>query len=189
MKMNIDRKIQREKRNAVIRWVIYYLLAVIFYVVISTVRTALPMPLLLIPLAVGVAAFENLSPFYAALFGIVCGLLLDSATGTLVSFNGIIVGAAAMMTSLIFLFYFRRQLINFILLDLAAAVVQGLLHYLFFYLLWGYDPSHAIFREIFVPEFILTNLWGIAVYGLLRRTERIFGAVRAHSIEAAPSAK
>lgn len=183
MKMNMDRKIQREKRNIVIRWILYYFLAAVFYVVISTVKTSLPMPLLLVPMAVAVAAFENSTPFYSALFGIVCGLLLDSASGTLVSFNGIIIGFCAMMTSLIFLCYFRRQLFNFILLDLAASLIQGILHYLFFYLLWGYDPGQAIFREIFIPEFILTNLWGIGVYGLLRLIERIFGAVREHYIE------
>lgn len=181
--MNIDRKIKTEKRNELLRKGIYFLMACTFYVIMTTVHTRLPMPLLLIPLAICTAVFECTSPVYVSVFGVVCGLMLDAATGTLISFNGIIVAFCAMMTSLLFMRYLQRHILNYIILSAASAAVQSALHYLFFYLLWGYDSGGGILRDIFIPEFIMTNLWGLGVYVFFLMTDRIFGAVREHYIE------
>lgn len=189
-KMNMDRKKKKEKRNEIIRWIIYYLIAGIGYIFMSTGKVIsvsdmgrLPMPLVLIPIAAAAAVYESASPFYSALFGCVCGLLTDSASGTLVSFNGIIIGFCSMIISLVFLFYMRRRILNFILLCFGASLIQSSLHYIFFYLLWGYDPDSGILTGIFIPEFIFTNISGIFIYLLFKLIDRFFGAVREHYIE------
>ncbi len=185
-KMNIDLKIRKERRNTIARRILYFVIAALFYILMTTVKFSGAVPLILIPAAVGAAVFESSSPVYCAFYGCFCGLLLDRASGTLISFNGIIIGFCAMMTALVFCFYLHKKLLNFLLLDLAAVLVQGLLHYLFFYLMWGYDGGGRIFSDVFVPEFIVTNISGAAVYGLFFLLNRFLGNVREHYIEDNP---
>lgn len=183
MKMNIELKMRRERRNLIIRRILYFVIAFFAFIILSTVRTELPSPLILIPIAICTAVFENGSPIYCSFFGAFCGLLLDFAGDTLVSFNGIILAVCSMFTSLLFLFYLHRQPLNFFLLDCLAILIQGLLHYLFFFLLWGYDESGGIFKEVFIPEFIATGISGIFIYILYKIISKFLGEVTDHYIE------
>lgn len=183
MKMNMDIKMRTERRNLIIRRILYFVIAFFAFISLSTVRTELPSPLILIPIAVCTAVFESDSPIYCSFFGAYCGLLLDFAGDTLVSFNGIILAVCSMFTSLLFLFYLHRQPLNFFLLDSLAILIQSLLHYLFFFLLWGYDESGGIFKDIFIPEFIVTNISGIFIYILYKIISKYLGEVTDHYIE------
>ena len=71
----------------------------------------------------------------------------------------------------------------FLWLDLCVIVIQSLLHYLFFYRIWRYDPSGAVFRSIFIPEAIYTNISGVIFYWLTGLITRGFGTVTEHYIE------
>ncbi len=182
-RMTMDRKMRTEKRNLIIRRILYFFLAATSFVIISTVRTTLPMPLLLINLGVCAAVFEYDSPVYCSVYGGFCGLLLDIAENTLFCFNGIILTFCCLMVALIFSCFLHRKLLNFILLDFGVIIVQAALHYLFYYLLWGYDRDQAILMEIFIPELIATNIAGIAVFGVYKLIGHFLGAVREHYIE------
>lgn len=183
MKMTMDRQMRTERRNLIIRRILYYFLAALAFVIISTVKSTFSMPLLLINLGVCTAAFESSSPVYCSVFGCFCGLLLDISSGTLFCFNGIILTFCCLMVSLIFSCFLRRQLLNFILLDITVTLAQGALHYLFYYLLWGYDKNRGILTEIFIPELIATNLFGIAVFGIYKIITHFLGAVKERYIE------
>ena len=117
--MNIELKKKKEQRNYIIRQLIQVLLMSFSYVFISTVNTGSPLPVLLIPCAVCYAVRE--SPFNSALFGCVCGLLLDSASGTLTGFNAIILMWASLFISLLFHYVLRRHILNFLWLDLCVS--------------------------------------------------------------------
>lgn len=179
--MNIELKQKKEQRNGIIRQLILILLMSFSYVFVSTINTGAPLPLLLIPCAVCYATRE--APFNSALFGCVCGLLLDSAEGTLTGFNAIILMWSSLFISLLFHYVLRRNILNFLWLDLVVTVVQSLLHYLFFYSIWRYDPSGAVFREIFIPEAIYTNISGVVLYWFTGAVTRTFGTVTEHYIE------
>ncbi|MGN0665578.1 MAG: hypothetical protein ACI4KF_03525 [Huintestinicola sp.] len=179
--MNIELKKKKERRNAVVRWLFYYLIMAFSYIFISTVHTGLPLPLLLIPAAVCVSMREQ--PFDSGLYGCICGLLLDSAQGTLVGFNAIILMWCCVMVSLLFGYLLRQHFLNFLILDLAVTAVQSGLHYLFFYMLWQYDQSGGIYSRIFLPEFIFTNLAGVLMFIVTGMLARAFGTVTEHYIE------
>ena len=182
-RMNIDLKLKKEKRNEVIRWILYYLGAALCYVIITTLGRGFVMPLLLVPAAVFTAYNERSTPFYTALYGCVCGLLLDSAVGTLISFNGIILGFCSMMTSLFFMFYLRRHMLNFLLIGTLVTALREIMHYALFYLLWGYDENGKILLGVFLPEFILTSISGVVIFGAGMLLNKLFGAVTEHYIE------
>ena len=179
--MNIELKKKRERRNYVIRQLLFILLMCFSYIFMSTAKIPFAIPLLLVPCAVCYAVRE--APFDSAMFGCVCGLLADSAQGTLIGFNAIVLMWSSLMVSLLFHYYLRRHILNFLWLDLAIIAVQSLLRYLFFYWLWGYDTSGLVFRSIFIPEAISTNMAGIIVFWLTGIMTRCFGTVTEHYIE------
>ena len=179
--MNIELKKKKERRNYIVRHMLLILLMSFCYVFVSSVNTGGTLPLLLIPCAVCYAVRE--APFDSVLYGCMCGLLLDSASGTLTGFNALILMWSCLMISLLFHYVLRRHILNFLWLDLAVIVIQSMLHYLFFYCLWEFDPSGLVFRRIFIPEIIWTNIWGIVLYWLTGIISRGFGTVTEHYIE------
>jgi len=179
--VNIELKKKREARNTVIRWVFYFVIMAFSYVFISTVQTGYSIPLLLIPAAVCAALREQ--PFGSAVYACVCGLLLDSAQGTLPGFNALLLMWMCVMVSLLLGYLMRRNILSFLILDLAATAIQSLLHYLFFYAIWGYDEGHGIFTGIFIPEFIFTNIAGVLMYLITTVISKTFGTVTEHYIE------
>ena len=179
--MNIELKKKKERRNYIIRHTLFILLMAFCYVFVSSVNTGGTLPLLLIPCAVCYAVRE--APFDSVLYGCVCGLFLDSASGTLTGFNALILMWSCLMISLLFHYVLRRHILNFLWLDLAFIVIQSMLHYLFFYCLWEFDPSGLVFRKIFIPEMIWTNIWGVVLYWLMGIITRGFGTVTEHYIE------
>ena len=164
-----------------IRQLLLFLLMAFSYVFISSVNASGALPVLLIPCAVCYAGRE--SPFDSVLYGCVCGLLLDSASGTLTGFNAIILMWSSLMISLLFHYFLRRHILNFLWLDFAVIFIQSMLHYLFFYYLWEFDLSGMVFRRIFIPEMIWTNIFGIVLYLLTGVISKGFGTVTEHYIE------
>ncbi len=179
--MNIELKEKKEQRNYIIRQLFCFFLMSFSYVFMTVINTGAPLPLLLIPCAVCYSVREDF--FNSALYGCICGLLLDSASDTLVGFYAILLMWGSLMISLLFHYYLRRNFLNFLWLQLALTVICSALHYLFFYLIWSYDLSGRVFREIFLPELIYTNISGMLMYPVTGYIKRHFGTVTEHYIE------
>lgn len=182
--MNIDLKRKKEKRNTVIRWILYILLTVISYIYMTTAPQKLLMirtPLFVIPIAMCVAMFEE--PFDSAIMGCAAGLLLDTAQGTLIGLSGIIMLWCCLGTSLLFHFFMRRHIINIIALNAAAVIAQGIIHYFFYYAIWEYDSAGKIFTREFLPVMIGTIIAVIPFFFLVRFLSRRFGIIDESYIE------
>ena len=179
--MNNQLKKRLEKRNTIVRWLLYYLLMSVAYVYMTTVRFEIPNPIFLIPIALCIAMREE--PFNAALTGCVCGLMIDSAMGTLVGFHAIILMWCSVITSLLFMLVMRQRILNIILITFIVTLIQSGLDYLFSYAIWGYDSSGLIIAEFFIPAIIFTNISTIVFYFLIRAISRKFGIIREHFIE------
>lgn len=179
--MNIELKQKKERRHTIIRQIFYIFLMAFSYVFVSVISTGSALPLLLVPCAVCYAVREE--PFNSAFYGCVCGLLLDSAADTLVGFNAIILMWASLFISLLFHYYLRRNILNFLWIHPVVTVVRSLLHYLFFYYIWEYDLSGLVFRKIFIPEMIYTSVSGLVLYWLTGVIKNRFGTITEHYIE------
>ncbi|MCH5348058.1 MAG: hypothetical protein J1E40_01930 [Oscillospiraceae bacterium] len=179
--MNIDLKRKKEKRNNIIRWLLYFLLLAISYIYMTTAPITLRTPLFLLSTAMCVSMFEE--PFDSAVFGCVAGLLLDTAQGTMIGLNGIIVLWCCLMSSLLFHFFLRRYIVSIILVNLAAVFIQGMIHYFFYYAIWEYDPSGKIFTEKFLPVMIYTEIAVFPLFLLTRFMVKHFGVIVESYIE------
>jgi len=136
------------------------------YIYMTTVKTTLPMPLLLLPLSLCISMYE--SPFSSAVTGLAAGLLLDNALGTIIGFNGILLLWCCLFTSLLFIFVMRRHVVNILLLTLATSLIQGFLHYLFYYSIWGYSTGADIFVGVFLSVIAISQLFTIIFYYIVR---------------------
>ncbi len=179
--MNIDLKRKKEKRNSVIRWCIYGLLLAVSYIYMTTAPLTLRTPLFVIPIVMCIAMYEE--PFDSAIIGCVAGLLLDTAQGTLIGFSAIAMLWCCLGTSLLFHFFMRRHIVNIVMLNAAAIVIQGILHYFFFYAIWEYDKGGQIFLDRFLPVMIYTAIAVFPFFFLVRFLVKKFGIIVENYIE------
>lgn len=179
--MNIDLKRKKEKRNTVIRWVLYYVIMIIEYISMTTTELELPVPLLLLTTALCISVFED--PFNSAVVGCTAGLMIDSAEGTLMGMNGIIIMWCCLISSLLFYFVMRRHIVNITAIIAASAILQTGFRYVFYYLMWGYDKNGQILLREFVPVVITTLLSTVVIYPLIRVMNAKIGLIKETYIE------
>jgi hypothetical protein len=153
-----------ERRLSVTRWLIYLLAA--FLCAAFMWATGGRLPLLMIPFAVSVAAFET--PVRSAVYACICGLMLDNMTASLFGFYGIMLLWCALFVSVLFTLLLRRHLLNVFFLNAVSSALLLLLHYFFYINIWGYDESGAIFLSWYVPMFFLTAVFVIPIYFFVR---------------------
>lgn len=179
--MNIDLKRKKEKRNAVVRWLIYALLLVFSYIYMTTAPLKLRTPLFVIPVAMCISMFEE--PFDSAVTGCVAGLLLDTAQGTLIGLSGIILLWCCLASSLLFHFFMRRHILNIIMLNAAAVIVQGLIYYFFYYAIWEYDHGGRILLHEILPVMLYTEIAVIPLFFAVKFLNKRFGLIIESYIE------
>jgi hypothetical protein len=158
--LTIDEKLRIERTRAVIRWTL--IIAVMFLSSVVMWTFGGVMPLLMIPFAVSVSAFE--SPQSSAIFSALCGLILDNITGALFGFNGIILLWAGLGVSLLFTLFLRRHFLNVFMINALITALILLLHYLFYMGIWGYDDGGGVFTRWYIPVFFWTGSSVVLVY-------------------------
>ncbi len=72
---------------------------------------------------------------------------------------------------------------NIIMLNAAAIVSQGVLHYFFFYAIWEYDKGGQIFLDRFLPVMIYTEIAVIPLFFVIRFFVKRFGVIVENYIE------
>jgi hypothetical protein len=162
--ITIDEKIRIERIRAFFRWVIIIAVMFLSSVVMWTIGGV--MPLLMIPFAVSVSAFET--PQSSAIFSALCGLILDNITGALFGFNGILLLWAGLGVSLLFTLYLRRHFLNVFMINALVLALILSLHYLFYVGIWGYDSGGGVFTGWYIPTFFWSGIAVLPIYYFLK---------------------
>ncbi len=157
-----------EKRNTAIRWALYTLIILLCFV--TATAGSFRKPLLLIPVALCIASYAR--EFTAVIAGVVCGVLLDVVCGKLLGFNGLILLIMCIGVSLLYKYYLRHRLINFMVLSAVGIFVQGLLDYFFYYALWDHSNVSLIYKEHILPCCIYTLISALPVYWVISYLNR-----------------
>ena len=119
-------------------------------------------PLLLIPLAVSAAAFE--SPYFSLFFGVLCGLVIDSASGGVMGLSSIIIGAICYYESIWNKKYLKNNIYMVLLYcAVTAGCVIGLKFFEFCYIR-GYDGADILLREHYLMRLLYTWICTPIVY-------------------------
>lgn len=169
---------QIEKIRPYLKWTIYYLLLIILYALQTTphlFEVFSAKPILIAPLVICVCMFESVMP--SAIFAMFGGLLWDISSDKVLGFNAIIFVLCGVIISLLCIYYLHTKLMNFLGFCASVLILQGLLDYLFYYAIWGYQDAHIVLVSNILPCVAYTTVVGIPVYFLVRFISNKFNIV------------
>ena len=173
--------VKAARRNLIIKWFLFVLLASFAYVISTIKITSFPKPLMLIPIAVCICSKQ--SEMVSSLVGLVIGFMLDSASGRLFGFNAFILMICCMFVSLLFLYLLRQNIFNVFVLIVITTLIQTGLDFLFAYGIWGIEHVGEVFIKWYLPSMLFTILTAVPIIAVIRLIERKFGIIDDHYIE------
>ena len=155
--------------KTVLRWIAYYLLVFMCFIIMTS--GTLYKPVLLVPLAIGIAINNNI--YGAAVTGAVCGFLIDISCGKLFGYNAVILTFFCIAANLVFELYLRDRFINFMIITAAASYIQCWLDYKFYYQIWGYENVSRIFVRVSLRVWIYTVISAVLIFLMLKIVNRL----------------
>ena len=157
--------------RGVLRWIIYAVALLLFYVWETNPLIRGWCPLLIIPLATAVAMHEG--DLAAGIFGAVCGLMLDMASGVnVVGFSALWLLALCPFISLLSRFWIKMNWFSHFIMNLAVTVIMAFMDLLFLHLVWEGSQMAISFRESIFPAYFGAILFSVPVYLLVDRVVR-----------------
>lgn len=169
MKYKIPSNIIKSKsqmRRSVVKWMIYILCMLIFYAVMRSGAFNLWQPFLIIPLCVTVSLNERELP--SCIFAMFSGYFIDIACGFIFGFSAVWLMIVCVASSLLSKNLIRDNIINFMLLNVSACVLEFFMDYLFNVLIWDVSNNDIILKRITIPSLISTVLISPLIYMLIK---------------------
>lgn len=150
------------------RWTVYYLLILLAFIIMTS--GTLYKPILLVPLALGIAVNNNI--YGAAVTGAICGFLTDISCGKLFGYNAVILAFFCIALNLVFELYLKERFSTFMVLTAVISYIQCRLDYKFYYQMWGYANVERIFVKVSLRVWIYTVISAVPVYLILKLVNR-----------------
>ena len=152
--------------RAVLRWVLFSAVLLIFYLFMGNPLIRGFCPLLIIPLATAVAMREG--DLAAGIFGVFCGLMIDIANGvTLLGFSSLWLLIACPIISLSTRFWVKANTLSHFVMNLIVCLVMAGMDMLFLHWVWECSQSGISFVRVILPEYGGAVLFSIPIYWLV----------------------
>jgi len=138
----------------------------IFYMIMSGGFFRTWQPILIIPLAIAVAMRqgENQGMLSAAVFGAICGLVLDIACGKLFGFSGIWLLPGCLAAALLVSHLIKTNLLNFLWLNACVCALMALADYFFRYILFAAEGAALVLTKFIIPSHLSAVFFSPLVY-------------------------
>ena len=165
----------RKTTVSVIKWAAYLVLLYLFFIAQTTfsflgifdIR-----PVFIVAFSVAVSMQEREG--YAMAFGIIAGFMWDFSSGKTPGFNAAVLMVCCIVISLATMYFIGNNFLNSMMFCGLTMILQGLLDFLFFYLIWGYADSHLILLRYLLPTALYTTLVTPLLFFLIRRLHNKF---------------
>lgn len=148
-----------------LRWFLYAEVLLFFYMWQANPMIKGFCPLLMIPLATAVAMREG--ELAAGVFGAVCGLMIDMASGTILGFSSLWLLVSCPVISLLSYYYVKVNFLSHLVLNLAVSVIMGFLDFLFLHSVWEGSGASISFVNMVLPAYLGAVISAIPVYFLV----------------------
>lgn len=111
-------------------------------------------PVILIPVALAISMFENET--VGMFFGLFCGLLIDFGAGGTLGFHGLLLSAVCYGIGLITANLVQTNFLTAMLIAIVTTAALCILHWLFFFVFFGYE--HVVYALVshYIPRFFYT---------------------------------
>ncbi len=164
---------RKMKTKVFFRWFLYFLTLAVVYSVMSCGIFGISMPYFIISLAMAVSMREQ--EFSSSIYGIICGFMLDIATGTIFGFYAVWLMPCCFLASLFSRNLVKVNFVNHILFTAASTLFSFGMSFLFNYVIWNTADRSIIITEILIPSFFATVLTAPLVYFLIKFISGKFG--------------
>lgn len=152
-----------------IRWLLYYLLIFLSFIIMTS--GTLYKPILLVPLAIGIAINNNI--YGSAVTGASCGFLIDICCGKLFGYNAVILAFFCIAANLVFELYLKSRFINYLMITALVSYIQCWLDYKFYYQIWDYENVGRIFVRVSLRVWAYTVISSFFVYLLIKLVNKL----------------
>lgn len=167
-----------QRKKDLIKWALYALI-LFFAFILQTTPRFLELfgvkPVLILPVMLFIAMFEG--EWAGGVFGVVGGLFWDTAADRLLGFNAILMLIICVITGLLVMYLIRANIWNSLLVVLSASLLQGVIDYFFYYLIWDYDFSYLVLLKRILPTTLYTTLISPLFFFLIRKISHAFSEV------------
>lgn len=175
----ISKRPKHPKVRNTIRWVLYFLCIFLAFVTANSGDTI--KPLLLIPVALCISSVSSM--FIAGSIGILCGLLMDISTGSLLGYHGILLFLLCMATSLFYDRLLQQRFLNMAFFTFMAAFLVTGFDFVFQYAIWGYENMSYLYVHHSLPCLLYTTISGAVCYPIFALIHRFLLPKRRRTIE------
>ncbi len=175
MKTTISRSRAHSRRvmlRSFLRWLLYAMLLLLFYLWETNPLIRGFCPLLIIPLATAVAMREG--ELAAGVFGVFCGLMLDMASGTILGFSSLWLLVACPVVSLLSQFCVKVNAASHFVLNFAVTLAMGFMDFLFIHWVWERGQSHITFVNEVLPAYLGAVIGSVPVYFIVKLISKKF---------------
>lgn len=170
-------QLNQRKKNSV-KWLLYIFSLFLAFILQTTVgffQVFGVKPIFILPVMVYISMFEG--ELAGAVIGIVGGLFWDTAADKLLGFNAIIMMVICVSVALLVMYLVRVNVWNALLFVFAGALLQGLIDFFFYYLIWDYDYSYLILLKKILPTVLYTTLISPLFFFIIRKISYTFSEV------------
>lgn len=164
--MNSKTKTKQELRRAVLKWVIYFLFLLFFYMIMRSGTFNFWQPFLIIPLAVSVSLHERELP--SCIFALFCGYFIDIACDFIFGFSAVWLMVVSVAASLLSRNLIRVNAINFCWINAVAVLLEFFMHYLFNIVIWDIKNGSIIYDRSISPTIISTLILSPIIYLIIK---------------------
>lgn len=175
MRYQINSNIPRTKKMKIqlfLRWFFYALCLLFFYCLMYCGAFNRWQPYFIVSFTLAVSLNEQEVP--SSVFGVICGLLLDIATGTLFCFHAIWLMPCCLITSLLSRNLIKENFLNHLIVTAISCILILSMHYLFNYVIWNEPNSSLVLFNVMLPSFGSTLIVSPLVFFIARRIDRRF---------------
>ena len=151
--------------RVILRWALYSAALLVMFVFLQNPVIRGWCPLAIIPLAVAVAMFEG--DLAAGIFGAVCGLMMDIASGTTAGFYAIWLLCACPVISLLSRFWIKVNIASHFVINAAVSVIVAVLDVVFLHWVWEGSQFGISFVSAILPAYGGSILLAAPVYLLV----------------------
>ena len=164
---------RREIFKSIAKWVLFSLVLLVSYTIEVTMPFASWQPYLTLTTAVAVSFFsEELSGVVFAAFA---GMMHDLAMGSLFGFTSIWLMPCCLFVTLLVVNLIRRNILNFLWMNLTAVILVQSAELLFKYVIWRNPDIDVVLINYVLPALIATVILSAPLYLIIRQINKKLG--------------
>lgn len=153
-------------RRFVLKWIIYVLCLIFFYILMISGSFGVWQPFFIIPLAVSVSLHER--ELSSCIFAMFCGYFIDIACRFIFGFSAVWLIIICLTASLLSRNLIRVNLINFLWINTLAIMLEFFMDYLFNTFIWDIQNREMIFERTVFPSIVSTVIVSPIIFFMVK---------------------